>query len=82
MSTTLYDIGDVARLTCTFTVGGVNTDPTTVTLEVLSPGWYGCVHLYMGIGNSHPKRGRHILQGYFSQYQRGMVVSLRGDGRG
>ncbi len=34
---TLYDIGDVARVTCTFTVGIVNTDPTTVTLEVKTP---------------------------------------------
>jgi hypothetical protein len=33
-----YDIGDVVRVTCTFTNGaGANTDPTTVTLKVKTP---------------------------------------------
>jgi hypothetical protein len=35
---TTYDIGDVVRVTCTFTNGaGANTDPTTVTLKVKTP---------------------------------------------
>lgn len=35
---TSYDVGDIARVTCTFTnESGVNTDPTTVTLEVKTP---------------------------------------------
>ena len=33
----LYDIGDVVRLTGTFSVDGVDTDPTTVTLKVKDP---------------------------------------------
>jgi hypothetical protein len=32
-----YDIGDVVRLTGTFSVSGTNTDPTTVTLRVMDP---------------------------------------------
>lgn len=32
-----YDKGDVVRLTGTFTVDGVATDPTTVTLKVQEP---------------------------------------------
>ena len=33
-----YDIGDKVRVTGTFTVADVATDPTTVTLRVLAPG--------------------------------------------
>ena len=33
-----YDIGDLVRVTGTFTVADVATDPTTVTLRVLAPG--------------------------------------------
>jgi hypothetical protein len=33
----IYDIGDVARVTMTFTVDDVNTDPTTITLKVKDP---------------------------------------------
>lgn len=32
-----YDIGDVVRVTGTFTVASVATDPTTVTLKVEDP---------------------------------------------
>lgn len=34
---TTYEIGDTIRLTGTFTVSSVNTDPTTVTLKVQDP---------------------------------------------
>ena len=34
----VYDIGDLVRVTGTFTVSSVATDPTTVTLKVLPPG--------------------------------------------
>lgn len=33
-----YDVGQRVRLTCTFTVSDVATDPTTITLEVEPPG--------------------------------------------
>jgi hypothetical protein len=33
-----YDIGDLVRVTGTFTVSGTATDPTTITLKVLPPG--------------------------------------------
>lgn len=32
-----YDIGDLVRVTGTFTVGGTATDPTTITLKVMNP---------------------------------------------
>lgn len=32
-----YDIGDQVRVTVTFSVGGINTDPTTITLKVKDP---------------------------------------------
>lgn len=32
-----YDVGDLVRVTGTFTVGSVATDPTTVTLKVKDP---------------------------------------------
>lgn len=32
-----YDVGDTAKVSMTFTVDGVPTNPTTVTLEILSP---------------------------------------------
>jgi len=35
--TTSYDRGDVARVTVTFTLAGVDTDPTAVTLKVKDP---------------------------------------------
>jgi hypothetical protein len=34
---TLYDMGDVARVTVTFTLASVNTDPTAVKLKVENP---------------------------------------------
>ena len=37
MATNTYDIGDVVRMTGTFTVSSVATDPTTVTLKVKNP---------------------------------------------
>ena len=33
----IYDIGDLVRFTGTFTVSGIATDPTTVTLKVKDP---------------------------------------------
>jgi len=33
----IYDVGDEVRLTCTFSVSGVNTDPSAVTLLVSDP---------------------------------------------
>ena len=39
-----YDVGDVVRVTGTFTVGGTNTDRTAVTLKVKDPG--GVVDTY------------------------------------
>jgi hypothetical protein len=35
--TTLYDMGDVARVTVTFTLAGTPTDPTTVALKIQNP---------------------------------------------
>lgn len=32
-----YQLNDTPKITCTFTVDGTNTDPTTVTLEVKDP---------------------------------------------
>ena len=32
-----YEIGDKVRIKATFTVSGVKTDPTTITLRVKSP---------------------------------------------
>lgn len=37
MTIGIYDIGDVVRIGCTFTVSGATTDPTTVTLSVKAP---------------------------------------------
>lgn len=34
---TTYEIGDTIRLTGTFTLSSVNTDPTTITLKVQDP---------------------------------------------
>jgi hypothetical protein len=34
---TTYDKGDLVRLTATFTVSDVNTDPTAVTLKIQDP---------------------------------------------
>lgn len=33
----VYDIGDVARVSATFTVGGTATDPTAITAKVQAP---------------------------------------------
>ena len=33
----IYDKGDLVRVTVTFSVGGVTTDPTTITLKVKNP---------------------------------------------
>jgi hypothetical protein len=33
----IYDVGDLVRLSVTFTVSSVDTDPTTVALKVKNP---------------------------------------------
>lgn len=38
MAINTYDIGDLVRVDGAFAVGGVATDPTTITLKVLPPG--------------------------------------------
>lgn len=43
-----YDIGDVVRLTGTFTVGGAATDPTTVALTVQDPSGNDGAYTYAG----------------------------------
>lgn len=40
----IYDKGDLVRITGTFTVGAVLTDPTTITLTVKCPS--GSVNIY------------------------------------
>lgn len=41
-----YDIGDVATLVGTFTVAGVATDPTTITLIVRTPAGVETTYTY------------------------------------
>jgi hypothetical protein len=41
-----YDIGDVVRLTGTFTVSSTNTDPTTITLKVKDPSGNTATYTY------------------------------------
>lgn len=41
-----YDIGDAIRLSATFTVGGVATDPTTLTLRIKAPGGTETTYTY------------------------------------
>lgn len=37
MTTNIYDIGDLVRVTGTFTVSGTATDPTTVVCKIQDP---------------------------------------------
>lgn len=41
-------VGDALQLKCTFTVSAVNTDPTTVTLEVKDPSGNTDTYTYAG----------------------------------
>lgn len=41
-----YPAGDVARLSVTFTLSGVNTDPTSVTLSVKVPSGTTTSYIY------------------------------------
>lgn len=51
----VYDLGDLVRLTGQFTISGISTDPTTVTVMVKDP--RGAVTSYTAvkdsIGNYH-----------------------------
>lgn len=42
------DLGDSVTLTMTFSVGGVNTDPTTVSLELKTPAGSTTTYTYAG----------------------------------
>lgn len=46
MTTNTYDKGDSVRLTATFTVDSVPTDPTTVTLKVKNPAGVTTTYTY------------------------------------
>ncbi len=46
MLATAYDIGDQVRCSCTFTIGVVNTDPTTITARVKKPDGTVTVSVY------------------------------------
>lgn len=43
---TIYDIGDLARVTGTFSVAGVATDPTTITLTITDPSLNAASYTY------------------------------------
>jgi len=44
MTISVYDVGDVVRVSCTFSTADVLTDPTTITLCVKTPN--GTIHEY------------------------------------
>lgn len=46
MSSKVYDVGDAILLKVTFKVGGVETDPTTVTLKVKTPSAVSASYVY------------------------------------
>lgn len=55
-----HDVGEIARLSCAFTVSSVATDPTTVALTVVTPGNTSTSYTYAGgtlikdsVGNYH-----------------------------
>lgn len=52
-----YDIGDVVTITGTFTVSGVPTDPTTVTLTITHPDGTTEAHTGTGGGLTNPSIG-------------------------
>lgn len=43
-----YEIGDKVRIKATFTVSGVKTDPTTITLKVKDPAGIVTSYTYVG----------------------------------
>mgnify|MGYP003337657747 CR=1 FL=1 len=51
--TTSYDRGDLVRLTATFTVSGVATDPSGVVLYVRQPSGTLTTLTYGEIGRAH-----------------------------
>ena len=46
MATNTYDINDVVRVTSTFTVSSVNTDPSDVHLKIKTPGGITSLYVY------------------------------------
>lgn len=58
MTINVYDVGDVVRVTCTFAVSSVATDPTTVTLSVKAPS--GTVTSYTYAGGTVSKSGTGV----------------------
>jgi hypothetical protein len=49
-----YDIGDLVRLSVDFTVSGVYTDPTAVTLKLRSPAGVETTSTYNGVAQVPP----------------------------
>jgi hypothetical protein len=47
----VYDIGDTVKLTCVFTVAGVNTDPGVVTCTVRFPDSQRTTYTYLTDAN-------------------------------
>lgn len=43
-----HDVGEIARLSCAFTVAAAATDPTTVALTVVSPAGTSTTYTYAG----------------------------------
>lgn len=46
MSTTVYDVGDTARLSAKFQVGGADADPTVVTCTIKVPTGVSTTYTY------------------------------------
>ena len=62
MAANSYDIGDVVRLTATFTdTGGSYADPTLVTFSVVDPSGNGSTDTSTGAVVAHPSTGVYTI---------------------
>lgn len=55
----VYDVGDSVRVSATFTVSAVNTDPSTITLKVKDP--EGSITTYTYAGGTVTKQATGIF---------------------
>jgi hypothetical protein len=69
MPDNLYDPASKIRLSCRFTVAGVLTDPTTVTLKVKDPA---------GVVTTYTYSGGQITKDSTGNYHRDLTPSLAG----